>query len=159
MIRSRLGLAACGFAIALASCSVPDKTEAPPVLLAVPSVKDHPKRIERGAITAISFENFFARHQSGKVLVFDARSVFFYQLGHIPGSINLPHNAIPDRIRQHQSKIKSALANGSVIVTYCTGETCPDALALANRLSALGYPVSVFSGGWHAWNDADLPTE
>lgn len=112
-----------------------------------------------GVVSTISFERFFALQQSGKALVFDARSGFFYHLGHIPGAIHLPKQNCDEQIRNRETQIKSALATGKTIVVYCTGLNCPDAMTVASRLSVFGHPAAVFSGGWDAWKDADMPSE
>ncbi len=115
--------------------------------------------ISRGKVSTISLERFFALQQSGKALVFDARPGFFYHLGHIPGAIHLPKQNCDAQIRNRETEIKSALAKGKTIVVYCSGLNCPDAMTVASRLSVFGHPAAVFSGGWDAWKDADLPSE
>ncbi len=113
----------------------------------------------RGEISSISLDDFFTLQQSGKVLIYDARPAFFYQLGHIPGAISLPKNDCDEKIATREGEIKAALASGRKIVAYCTSFTCPDARALAIHISGFGYPVAVFDGGWDAWKDAGMPTE
>lgn len=107
---------------------------------------------DRGEITSISFDDLFLRQESGRALVFDARLPLFYRLGHIPGAINMPLHKCNERINEMENEIKSALAEGKIIVTYCSGTTCPDARSLAQHFSERGYPVSVFSGGWDSWS-------
>lgn len=113
----------------------------------------------RGDLSQISLEKFFSLQQSGKTLIYDARMAFFYELGHIPGAINLPKNRCDEAIAARESEIKKALADGKTIVTYCSSMTCPDARTLAIHISGFGYPVTIFAGGWDAWKDAGMPTE
>ena len=111
----------------------------------------------RGEVSSISLTGFFALQQSGKALIFDARAAFFYQLGHIPGAINLPKNHCDESIAARESEIKTALATGKSLIVYCSSITCPDARTVAIHISGFGYPVKIFSGGWEAWKEADLP--
>ncbi|MFT3992029.1 MAG: rhodanese-like domain-containing protein [Luteolibacter sp.] len=115
----------------------------------------------RGKIDSISLEEFFALHQSGEVMLYDARPAFFYNLGHIPGAVSLPvHKSDVDTpIHQQEAAIKAGLAKGGTIVVYCTSINCPDARSLAIHFSGFGYPVKIFSGGWDAWKNAGMPTE
>ena len=114
---------------------------------------------ERGKVVTVSFENFYALQQTNKVLLYDARRAFFFNLGHIPGAINLPKNSGDAAIAAREPEIKAALKQGKTVVTYCTDMNCADACALADHISRLGYPVAVFAGGWHAWREAEMPTE
>jgi rhodanese-related sulfurtransferase len=110
----------------------------------------------RGAVTSISFDQFYPLHEAGKTLVVDARHPIFYRLGHIPGAINLPLPNCDTSIHNREEEIKTALAEGKTIVVYCSGITCPDARSVARRISGFGYPASVFHGGWDAWTAAGL---
>ena len=154
----------CAAALVLASCADPAGGPIPtPQESSKPKVERVPDKpgptIQRGKVKSISFEEFFALHQSGGILLFDARPAFFYNLGHIPGAINLPRGSGAEAIRKRDSQCGHAVAEGKTIVTYCTGTTCPDARKLAEQLSALGHPVSIFSAGWHGWTDAEMPSE
>ncbi len=64
-----------------------------------------------------------------------------------------------EAIHEKEAEIKSALAAGKTLVVYCSGPGCPDARTVAMHISGFGYPASVFSGGWKAWQEAELPTE
>lgn len=145
----------------LASCADPSVTSATqspkPAAAVIPVTPAAP--IPKGSVKTITFEEFFALHQSEKVLVLDARPAFFYNLGHIPGAINVPRGSSAESLGKRDRQFRTALAAGKSIVTYCTGTTCPDARRLAGQISALGHPVSIFSAGWHAWKDAEMPTE
>lgn len=113
----------------------------------------------RGTLASISLGDFFALHQAGKALVYDARPAFFYQLGHVPGAVNLTKIRCDDQIVAREAEIKAALAKGQTIVVYCTGMTCPDARTVAIHIAGFGYPAKIFSGGWDAWKDAAMPVE
>ncbi len=114
---------------------------------------------DRGEVSSIGLEPFFALHQAGKAMVFDARPSFIHKLGHIPGAINLPKENCDTTIAAMEPSIRSALASGKTIVVYCSGFTCPDARTVARHFSGFGYPATIFSGGWSSWTEASLPTE
>lgn len=120
-----------------------------------PSIKPLPGK-ERGVVSAISLDDFFALQQSGKALIYDARAPFFYHLGHIPGAINLSRKQCDAAITARKSEIKAALAAGKTIIVYCSSITCPDAHAVAIHLADRGYPARIFPGGWEEWRSADL---
>ncbi len=156
-------LAGLALALALASCAGPARQtptpppQGPPPPAAKPESKKPVRMNGRGAVSSISLDDFFALQQSGKTLIFDARAAFFYQLGHIPGAINLPKNHCDQSVAARESEITAALAAGKILIVYCSSITCPDARTVAIHLSGFGYPVRIFSGGWEAWKEADLP--
>ena len=162
MPRLRRQLAVAVFAVVCASCAKPPATAA---IQPEPATKKNkpsetpPEVKKRGKVSSISMEDFFALHSSGQALVFDTRPAFIYHLGHIPGAVHLPRTGGDAAIQQQETAIKSALDAGKRIVAYCSGPSCPDAHTVAVHISGFGYPVSVFSGGWNAWQAADLPTE
>jgi len=79
----------------------------------------------------------------------DARTASDFDVGSIPGAINIPATTSP-HIRQ---KAMSDLARNKLIVVYCAGESCPFAAFMARRLSSDGFTnVLVFAGGWEAWS-------
>ena len=147
----------------LAGCAPPSADEKiAPVPAAQPDAADFKKPVRmngRGEVSSIRLEDFFPLHQSGKALVFDSRLPVFYQIGHIPGAINLPKHNCDAAIAKRENEIKQALADGKTIVVYCSGMLCPDARAVARHISGFVYPASVFSGGWDAWTEAGMPVE
>src|SRR5689334_21621859 len=68
-----------------------------------------------------------------RIVVIEALPAKYFQQGHLPGAINIPHdapvaafiNALPDL--------------NAEIVTYCASDTCPNSGIAADRLAALGY--------------------
>ena len=163
---AQLSVLALAVASCVSSCAAPTITQPKmggrsahglPATAATRTTKKAVRMNGRGAISSISLDEFFPLHQSGKVLIYDARPGFFYHLGHIPGAISLPKNGCDDAIIARQSEIQAALAAGHPIVVYCTNCVCPDARTLAIHLSGFGYPTSIFSGGWEAWRQADMP--
>lgn len=112
-----------------------------------------------GRVTRIMLGDFFARQQSGDVLIYDVRPAFFHSMGSIPGSINWPKSAYQNQLSRRESEIRDAAAAGWPVVLYCTDLACPDARDIATRLAARGHSVSVLEGGWEAWKAGGLPLE
>lgn len=149
------GLCILSIALLLGSC-LPLSTE--------PATKETPKSIalpqsEQGEISSLSFEQFFILHESNKDFLIDARHGYFYQLGHIPRAIHLAADNCDSNIIAIKESLDKAIADGKTLVVYCNGFGCRDARTVAKHLSYAGYPVSIFSTGWKAWKNAELPVE
>jgi rhodanese-related sulfurtransferase len=125
-----------------------------------PKPKPKPVRMNgRGKVSSISFTEFFPLHQSGQVMLIDARPGFFYHLGHIPGAVSLPKAGCDAQIEKRETEIKAALAGKKTIVIYCTNLLCPDARAVASHLAGYGYSSATLTGGWETWKESGMPTE
>ncbi len=146
-----------------ASCAPSPRDEAPSGAAAstVPEkpAAGKPPAPRRGDVSSIGFDEFFALHQRGKALVIDARPAYHYQLGHIPGALNLPKEAGESALESMQDHFKQAQAENRAIVIYCSGILCADARTVALRIARRGHDSRIFSSGWNAWLDAGLPAE
>jgi rhodanese-related sulfurtransferase len=76
----------------------------------------------------------------------------------IPGSRRVPLDRVGREVAE------SGIAKDSAIVTYCSGPTCPQSKAAAEKLIALGFTnVRAFEGGLEAWKAAgrllEVPSE
>jgi len=89
-----------------------------------------------------------------KPLLIEALPAKYFQQAHLPGAINIPHDAIellapqvlPDRDAE--------------IVVYCASENCKNSDIAAQRLATLGYSnVAVYLGGKADWQANGLPLE
>ena len=138
------------------SLSQANPSAKPPASDAQPSRSSRPG--ERVKVSSIGFERFFTLHTEGKLLVIDSRPAYYYQLGHIPGALNLPKDSGPEDLAALRGPIRQALAEGKTVAVYCSGILCADARTVARRIATLGHPVSTFSGGWDAWQEAGLPS-
>jgi rhodanese-related sulfurtransferase len=114
---------------------------------------------DTGRITRIPLGTLFEIQQSAKVLIFDVRPSFLYQLGHIPGAVNWPRGRFESQLTRHETQIQQAVVSGKPVVLYCTDLACPDAREVATRLAARGHSVAVLEGGWDAWKTGGLPTD
>lgn len=87
--------------------------------------------------------------QAGFVLL-DVRSPEHFRKGHVAGAVSLPHGKII-------ASRMSAWPAQSLFVVYCAGPHCNGAARAAVRLSALGRPVKIMTGGVTGWLDEGFP--
>lgn len=103
----------------------------------------------------ISRQELKARIDRGEqLLIAEALPAMYYDSGHLPGAVNLPHDEV------------DALAPALIpdmateVVVYCANAQCQNSHIAARRLIALGYTnVSVYVEGKHDWTEAGLPVE
>jgi rhodanese-related sulfurtransferase len=120
-------------------------------LIAVPPFQSLP-------VTMIELPEFRSLVQNKGVLILDARSSAFYQLGHVPGALNLAR----DNFAVDYLRLRSKIGKSSErpIVVYCSGGDCHDSKMVAQALMTLGFSgVEVFRGGWDEWTAAGLPQQ
>lgn len=144
-----------------AACLVTACSKPAPVPAPAPKQKPaaKPPMAKLAVVSTISLTTLFSLQQGGQVLIFDARPGFVHAFGHLPGAVNWPRGLFDSERPQHEPEIKEALASGKTLVVYCTDAACPDAAAVAERISKLGYPISILEGGFAAWKEAGLPIE
>ncbi len=105
---------------------------------------------------AVSLDQFRSALAARNTLIFDARPSSFFDLGHVPGALNLARDNFAHDYRKLDSILKNA--QDKPIIVYCGGGDCHDSRLVANALLTLGYgDVSVFTGGWQEWSAAKLP--
>jgi rhodanese-related sulfurtransferase len=86
-----------------------------------------------------------------RALFIDARTPEEYNAGHIPGAVNIPGYATPDKI-MHDLPLNR---KQTMIVVYCSGPECPYADRLAGFLRFQEFSaVYVYPGGIDAWLQA-----
>lgn len=93
-----------------------------------------------------------------KGLSIDARPRAIYDVGHVPGAINLPR----EDFERGYAGVRARIEPGKeqIIVVYCSEADCQDAELVAGALRRLGYGRSlVFKEGWEEWQRAGLPQE
>ena len=83
--------------------------------------------------------------EPGFVLL-DVRGPESFASGHVSGALSLPHAKII------ASKM-AAWPPETLFVVYCAGPHCNGAARAAVRLSALGRPVKIMTGGITGWLD------
>ncbi|MFM2196783.1 MAG: hypothetical protein RLZZ505_215 [Verrucomicrobiota bacterium] len=122
-------------------------------------VKMPPTNRKLGAIESIDVEELFGLQQSGNVLIYDTRVPYFYNIDHIPASINWPHTDYDAQVQKRDIEIQKALAEGKKVVVYCFNIGCPEARNVAKKLARRDYVIHVFGAGIDTWRTAGLPLE
>jgi rhodanese-related sulfurtransferase len=84
------------------------------------------------------------------VVVVDVREAEDYKKGHIPGSVNLPHD-------QWQSL--AGLRKDALNVLVCYTQQCHLAATAAFEFAGKGFPVMEMEGGFEAWKENELEIE
>lgn len=86
--------------------------------------------------------------------VVEALPAEYYERGHIPGAINVPHTEVRD-LAPRLLPDKDA-----PIVVYCSNTACPNSGVAAQVLAKLGYTnVRKFAEGKDDWTAAGLPLQ
>lgn len=86
------------------------------------------------------------RRANSRLVLVEALPRSYFEAGHIPGALHLPHDVSDAAILQTLPEA------GAETVVYCASATCPNSHGLATRLAKLGYTaVSVFSEGKAGW--------
>ncbi len=102
--------------------------------------------ISRGALEA--------RIEAGDVIVVETLPAPYYESGHLPGAINIPHTQV-------EELAPSLLPDkDAAIVTYCANTACQNSSVAAAVLAKLGYTnVAKYAEGKQDWLEAGLPVE
>lgn len=89
---------------------------------------------------------------AGTALLIDARSPVFYELGHLPGAINMP----VDTVKSGQAlQLQDKDREGKKVIVYCSGPDCSDNWTLAVHLVQKGWkPIYLYPGGWKDWGSS-----
>ncbi len=113
----------------------------------------------KGESTGIGLDELFQLQQADKVLIYDVRAPYFYQIDHIPGSVNWPYTDYAAQVETRDIEIQKALQSGKKVAVYCFNLGCPEARGVAHKLARRDYKVSVLSVGIDSWRSAGLPME
>ena len=91
---------------------------------------------------------------AGSVTVVEALPAEYYEQGHLPGAINIPHTEVRDLA-------PSLLPDKDAqIVVYCANLPCPNSGIATHVLGKLGYTnVRDYAEGKADWTEAGLPLE
>ncbi|MFB3788349.1 MAG: rhodanese-like domain-containing protein [bacterium] len=96
------------------------------------------------------------RIDEGSAIVLDAREAKEYQLGHLPGAINLPVTDF-DAV---YGEIGESLPRDYPIIVYCQGGPCEESHQLLDLLSLREFQdLYLYPGGWLEWKERGLPVE
>lgn len=106
---------------------------------------------DRDSLEAISRKELLKRSKDGLVTVLDVRPSEEYEMGHIPGALNIPIN----EIEQHLAN----LPKGQEIIAYCRGEYCVLAFEAVAALRKKGFTARRLEEGYPEWKAAGLQVE
>jgi rhodanese-related sulfurtransferase len=90
----------------------------------------------------------------GAVTVVETLGPQYFDQGHLPGAINVPHTQV--------AELAPALLpdKAAPIVTYCSNTACRNSEIAAAQLTKLGYTdVRKYAEGKQDWAEAGLPLE
>ena len=88
------------------------------------------------------------------VILVEALPTKYYEDGHLPGAINIPHDRV-DALAPDLLPDKAA-----EIVVYCANSPCRNSGIAARRLAEIGYTkVRDYDAGKADWIEAGLPVE
>ncbi len=106
---------------------------------------------DRDSLEAVSRKELLKRSKDGLVTVLDVRPSEEYEVGHIPGALNVPL----DEIKQHLAK----LPKDQEVIAYCRGEFCVLAFEAVAALRKNGFTARRLEEGYPEWKAAGLPVE
>jgi rhodanese-related sulfurtransferase len=123
---------------------------------AAAALDPRPSAVPDGAVRVIGLAEFRAFVEGKRGLVLDARPAVFYELGHVPGALNVARAEFGRDYAAQRAALEAG--RSGPLAVYCSGLDCEDSQMVANALAQLGYrPVLVFRGGWDEWTQAGLP--
>ncbi|MBI3776279.1 MAG: rhodanese-like domain-containing protein [Gammaproteobacteria bacterium] len=86
--------------------------------------------------------------------VIEALPSNYYQAEHLPGAINIPHDAVP------ATAGRLVPDKSAPVVVYCANTECRNSHVAAEALRQLGYHrVYEYTEGKQGWKQAGLPLE
>jgi ArsR family transcriptional regulator len=107
-----------------------------------------------GGLPAVTLKEAREAYEGGYALFVDARDSDFFEMGHIPGALNLP---VKDFDRVFPT-LKEQLLAAHQIITYCDGANCEASVELTEKLLFAGLEyVEIFTGGIQQWKAAGQP--
>lgn len=84
-------------------------------------------------------------------MVIDVRPEAEFRAGHITGAVNIPINALPQRLK--------TLPKKQEIVAYCRGPYCLFAIEAIEQLRHKGFRARRLEDGFPEWRAERLPVE
>ena len=104
---------------------------------------------DRDGLEPVSREELLQRLRAKAVTVLDVRPGDEFALGHLPGAVNIPLQALEARL--------SELDPSQEIVAYCRGPYCVLSYEAVAALRARGFKVRRLEDGFPEWRAAGLP--
>ena len=105
----------------------------------------------RDDMEPVSREELVDRLRDGLVTVLDVRPADEFEMGHLPGAINIPIGDLEARLAD--------LDPSQEIVAYCRGAYCVLSFEAVAALRARGFKVRRLEEGFPEWKAAGLPLD
>ena len=105
----------------------------------------------RDALEPVSRDDLVARLRADLVTLLDVRPEDEFELGHLPGALNIPFAELERRLGE--------LPKSREVIAYCRGPYCVLSFEAVAALRARGYRVHRLEDGYPEWKAAGLPVE
>ncbi|MDF1625390.1 MAG: metalloregulator ArsR/SmtB family transcription factor [Parvibaculaceae bacterium] len=106
---------------------------------------------DRDSMEPVSREELLHRTRDNLVIVLDVRPADEFEVGHVPGAINIPLSELEARLAE--------LDPDHEIVAYCRGAWCVLSFEAVAALRARGFKVRRLEDGLPEWRAAGLRVE
>lgn len=106
---------------------------------------------DRDSMEPVSRKELLLRTRDDLVTVLDVRPADEFDVGHVPGAVNIPLNELEARLAE--------LDPHHEIVAYCRGPWCVLSFEAVAALRARGFRVRRLEDGLPEWRAAGLPVE
>lgn len=130
------------------------RNDAPSLFATQPTDVLQPPKAMPTAPVPLTAEQAYDAFINQQALFVDGRDAFDYDMGHIPGAVNIPlHEALAD------PAVLDVLPQNRRLVVYCSNDLCDKAAKLAAMLTRQGRHADTFPGGLQTWAEYGWPTE
>jgi rhodanese-related sulfurtransferase/DNA-binding transcriptional ArsR family regulator len=106
---------------------------------------------DRDSLEAVSRDELLAQTRAGFVTVLDVRPPDEFDLGHLPGAVNIPLRDLEARLAE--------IDPSHEIVAYCRGPYCVLSYEAVAALRTKGFKARRLEDGFPEWRAAGLPVE
>jgi rhodanese-related sulfurtransferase/DNA-binding transcriptional ArsR family regulator len=106
---------------------------------------------DRDSLEAMSRDELLAQTRAGVVTVLDVRPSDEFDLGHLPGAVNIPLRDLEARLAE--------IDPSHEIVAYCRGPYCVLSYEAVAALRTKGFKARRLEDGFPEWRAAGLPVE
>jgi len=106
---------------------------------------------DRDSLDAVSRDELLAQTRAGLVTVLDVRPPDEFDLGHLPGAVNIPLRELEARLAE--------IDRSQEIVAYCRGPYCVLSYEAVAELRKKGFKARRLEDGFPEWRAAGLPVE
>ncbi len=116
-----------------------------------------PPTAEPGDPPFIGINEAQMEFSTGSPLFLDTRDAEDFECGTIPGSINIPFEALPEGDLAKYFDSALGVAKDYPIIAFCSGEDCDLSLHMGRNLQLIGYTnIAIFFGGSREWEKFGL---